>query len=49
MAEKAESTTREENLADLHKIITILKKIELLFDQVIANTEAAYEKRKGDD
>ena len=43
---KSESATREENLADLRKIIIIIKYIEVKFDQIIANTEAAHEARK---
>lgn len=43
---KSESTTREENLADLRKIKAILEDIESAFDQIIANTEAAHEKRQ---
>ena len=45
---KSESTTREENLADLDKIIATLEDIEAAFDQIIANTEAAYEKKRQD-
>ena len=40
------SVSREENLADLRKLVAALEKIEALFDQIIANTEAAHEKRK---
>lgn len=34
---------REQNIADLNKIVSALEHIEKLFDQIIANAKAAEE------